>query len=392
MITIPTLAQLYAQVKSDIETEFGNNIPTFGKNALRMLAMVRAAELKVYYLLIGKLQKNIFPDTADSEASGGTLERFGRVKLNRDPFPAQAGQYSCTVSGSIGATIPAQTTFKSNDDSLNPGKLYVLDIAYTLLTLNADVITLRALNAGVESKLLIGDQLTATSPIANVNKIATVAGVVVEPFAQENIEDYRSKVVESYQSEPNGGSPSDFRLWSKDAQGVKQAYPYAKTNAPGEVNLYIEATVSDSIDGLGTPSAQLLADVEEVVTQDPDTSKPIDERGRLPIGVFDVHYLPVTVLPVNVNIANFVGLTAALQTQIENAIKTQIDQIRPFIGGADVLDNKNDILDINRIASTILDVKPGAQFGTITLTVDGNPVTSKVFINGDIPYLNAVTY
>src|SRR4051812_1989999 len=121
MITIPTLVELYNAIKSDLETEFGATIPVVGKSFLRVFAACQAAKLKLYYLTVGKLQKNIFVDTADPESLGGTLERFGRVKLGRNPFPAQAGQYKIGVSGSIGAVIKSSTTFKSDDNSLSPG-------------------------------------------------------------------------------------------------------------------------------------------------------------------------------------------------------------------------------------------------------------------------------
>lgn len=390
MITIPTWAQLYQAVKADLEAEFGSTIPDFGKNALRVFAIVRASELKIYYLAIGKLQKNVFVDTADPESSGGTLERFGRVKLGRNPFPALAGQYSFTVTGVIGSTIPASTTFKTNDDSLNPGRLYVLDSAYTLVS-TSDSVTLRALEAGVDSKLLTGDQVTATAPIVGVNRIATVISIVVDPRAAEDIEDYRSKAEQAYQLEPNGGSASDYRIWAADAQGVKQVYAFAVPGQPWEVNLWVEATEIDSTDGWGTPSPALLATVESVVDQDPDVTKPLNERARRPIGVI-VNYLPVTIKQVSIQITSFVGITGALQTAIFNAVESELSRVRPFVAAADVLENKNDIFDINRIAAIILNVKPGAQFGAIQLTIDATVTPSYTFVNGEIPHLNTITY
>ena len=135
---------------------------------LRALASVQAAKLKLFYLAAAFLQKNLFADTADSESLGGTLERFGRVKLNRNPFPAVPGEYDFDVTGSIGATIPAQSTFKSNDSSSNPGYLYVLDNAVTL-TATTQTVTLRALVAGLDSALEVADTCTSTAPIALVN-------------------------------------------------------------------------------------------------------------------------------------------------------------------------------------------------------------------------------
>jgi len=390
MITIPTLSQLYTDIKSDLESKFTYVIPVFGKNFIRALAAVQAAKLKVYYLAIANLQKNIFIDTADPESVGGTLERFGRIKLGRNPFPATAGQYSVQVSGTIGATIPARTTFITDDDSSNPGKLFILDSAFVLVT-GSDTILLRALEAGTGSRIFTGETLTATTPIADVSQGVLFIGESVSPVDAEDIEDYRDKVTQSYRLEAQGGAVGDYRIWSSDAQGVLRVYPYAKTGFPNEINVFVEATVADSTDGKGTPSGTILTDVENVIELDPDTTKDINERGRRPLGMF-VNVLAVTPLDVIVNIAGFVGITAAKQTAITNAITNALNNTRPYIGGADVLETKNDIFDNNKAINAILTAVPGSIFGAVTINVDSNPVSTYQFVNGDIPYFDSVTY
>ncbi len=389
MITIPTLSELFEDILDDLEAEFNITIPGFGKVFLIALAAVQAAKLKLYYLAIGKLQKNIFIDTADPEASGGTLERFGRIKLGRNPFAATAGQYVVAVTGTVGAVIEASTTFKSNDDTVNPGKLFILDNEYTLV--GSDSITLRALEAGVDSKLVVGEELTATIPIADVDKIVTVTSEAIAPLAAEEIEVYRTVGLQAYQLEPQGGAGSDYIIWAADAQGVLRSYPYAKSGATSEVDLFIEATIADSTDGKGTPSNQLLADVEEVVDFDPDDTRPLDERGRRPLTEI-VNYLAVTIKEVDIEVQGFVGLTAAIETSIFNAIKIVLDDIRPFVASANVLANKNDIIDINKIISIILDAQPGSIFTTVDLMIDSVSVSTFTFEDGDIPHLNSVTY
>ena len=389
MITIPTLAQLYAANIAALEAEFTITIPVFGKSFLRGLAAVQAAKQKLQYLAIANTQKNIFVDTAESESVGGTLQRFGRVKLNRNPFPATAGQYQCAVSGSISAVIAAETTFKSDDDSTSPGKLFILDNAFTFVATTGNIV-LRALEAGTDSKLIVGDTLTATIPIANVNAAATVNSENVAPLAAEDLEVYRDKALAAYRLEPQGGAATDYRLWSYDAQGVQQVYPYAKSGAANEINLYVEATIADSTDGKGTPSQALLDAVEAVVEQDPDTTKPLNERGRRPLGVFEVHYLPVTPKNIDITIASYTGvdITAAVTAALELALSTK----RPFIAGADILADRNDTFDTNNIIAIILNTKPGSVFGAITLTVAGVSVSTYTFTAGNIPYLNSVTF
>lgn len=390
MRNIPTLNELYTDIISDLESQYSATISLVGKVFLRALAMVQAGKLKLFYLAIGLLQKNIFVDTADSESIGGTLERFGRIKLGRNPYPARAGVYVLKVTGSIGAVIKASTTFKSDDSSLNPGFLFVIDNDYTLVA-TTDYITVRALTIGAESKLALLDTLTSTSPIALVNNPVTVYSITTEPLAAEDIEAYRLAIINSYRLEAQGGAATDYRLWSADAQGVRFVYPYAKSGAVCEVDLYIEATVADSTDGKGTPSAQLLLDVEAVVDRSPDTSLDANERGRRPLQVI-VHYLPVTIKTLDIVITGFTGITNDQKTLLLNAITDSVNLIRPFIDAADDLVNRNDTIDNNKIIGVITTQIPGAIFSSVTISVNGVVVSIYNFTLGNIPYLNSITY
>lgn len=391
MITIPTTKEIFNSVLNDLQTEYGVTISLFGKVVLRAYAGVQAAKLRLFYLQLAKLQQNIFPDTAQTELVGGTLERFGRIKINRNPSPPRAGQYDVLVTGSVGATIKALTIFKSDDTSLSPGMLYQLDNDYQF-TATTGNIRLRALTAGTEARLNVNDTLTVTAPIALVNSLAKVTNQHIEPLAAEDIEDYRQDILDSFRLEPQGGAATDYRLWAADAQGVKQVYPYAKTNATSEINLFVEATIADSTDGKGTPSAALLSDVEDVVEFDPDVTLPVNERGRRPLGVFQVHYLPVTIKTIDIVIPSFVGLTPTIQAALLTAITAAINGMRPFVDSCDLLADKNDILDVNKIIAVIVAQQPGASFSTPIIKVNSVAITSYQFVEGNIPHLNSVTY
>lgn len=385
MIVIPTIQQLYSGYKTEIESNLGIQIPPIGKSFIRALCGVLAAKDKLIYLCVASVQKNIFVDTADPEALGGTLERFGRVKLGRNPMPAQAGIYNVTVTGTSGGTIPASTTFKSNDDSLSPGKLFVLDNAFALSGVT-ETISLRALDAGTDSILSIGDKLTATAPIPLVDAIATVLLETGTPLPAQTIEDYRKEVIDSYRLETQGGSASDYRLWSKDAVGIKQVYPYAKSGAPNEVNVFVEATINN-----GVPTTGILTDVAAVIDQNPKIGLQDYERGRRPVGIFAVNVLPVTLREVVISFTGFVDF-ATYQTALQSALTTEIAKIRPFVAGSDVLADRNDTLSVGRINSIIFGVVPNAQLSTVNLSIDGSNITVPFqFIQGNIPHLNTIT-
>lgn len=386
MTTLPTLEELYNDIVTDIETQYGISLPESGKVFLRALASTQAGKLKLYYIATGQLQKNIWVDTADPVAVGGTLERFGYVKLGRYPFPATEGFYSVTITGTPGAIIPAQTQFKSDDSSAAPGFLYILDNAFVLSS-SPDTITLRALTAGTDSKLVITDTLTATAPIVNVSPIAAIAAVTVDPVNAETTEEYRAKALQAYQLNPQGGAAADYRLWGSDAAGVRQIYPYTADGLPNEVNIFVEALPDDSTDGHGTPTGTILTDVANDIEADPDTGV-----GRKPLGVFAVNTTSIVPLPVDITIDSGGTITADQQTLVTAAITEAVFNIRPFIAGIDNAALRNDTITTYGIGTIIINTIGSVIISSISMDVDSVTVSSYNFDNGEIPYINSITY
>jgi hypothetical protein len=391
MATIKTKQQIYDEIVLDLENKLGITLSTFGRVLLRILALVYAGALKLVYLSIGFVQKNVAPDLADPEEKGGTLDRFGLLKLGRRRFPATQAQYTATVTGTTAAVIPAGTTFKSDSNALNAGFLFILDNAYTMPA-GTGTITIRALTAGSESRLVVGNTLTATSPINDVNRGITVATETVIPQAAETVEEYRTKIIQAYRIEPQGGSKGDYRLWGYDAQGTREIYPYTPSGNNNEVTIYVEATIADSTDGRGTPTPAILTDVEDVIEASPDVTLTLAERSRRPLGVFLVNVYPIVLREIDINIASFADLTAGKQATILAAITEALYDVRPFIAGIDIVAERNDIFDTNRISAIVLSALAGSSFGTITMRVDGVIMSSYQFDNGEIPYLDTITY
>ena len=192
-----------------------------------------------------------------------------------------------------------------------------------------------------------------TAPLANVDSEAEVYAATTEPLAAEEIEDYRQAIVDSFRLEPKGGAGTDYILWALDAQGVETVYPYAKTGYANEIVIYVEATIVDSIDQQGTPSAQLLSDVEEVIEYDPDTTLPALERGRRPLGVFNIDFLAISVKDIDIEIVGWTSVTAAQQTSVDTALRAMISEMRPYVASAYPVEEKNDIIDENKIIAKI---------------------------------------
>lgn len=390
MKPIPSIQELHANIAQDLKSRLKLSDDQLRK-VVEAFASVTAGQFKLLYLYLADIQNNIFPDTADLSENGGELERLGQIYLNRDPNPATAGVFKIALSGVKDSVIRSGITFKSNDDSKNPGQLFITDAEYILTGAN-DVIEIRSLKGGVDQDLLVGNELTITEPVIGVEQTVEVSEVVSQPRAAEDIDDYRQAILNAIQLEPQGGAKTDYMVWALDAQGVRRVYPYVKDSNAGVVQVFVEATVEDSTDGEGTPSNELLQDVEAVLEFDPDETKPTHERGRRPIqAVLEV--LPVTLAPVDVDITGLQTRTTAIEDAIETNVREYVRTVRPYIDGGDLARNRNDILYAARLQSVITDVLDSSNFFTdFVVKVDGVPMTANPFSGSQIPYIRNINY
>ena len=283
MNILPTIVQLTDGVIASMNAQFGITIPTT-KSFLRDLATVWGGKIKLLYLFIGFVQKNVWWDLADPVALGGTLERFGFSFLQRLPYAATQGQYICAVSGTSGATIPANTTYLSDPTSLNPNILFILDTAY-VLTGSGDMITLRATVAGSIANLAVANTLTCTKPLVNVLPGATVSSISVSAIDAETPDEYRNAIQQNVLLAPQGGAVPDYIVWASPVAGVANVYPYAASGAVWEEDVFIEAILSDSGGiapdyNFGIPTPTIIANATAAILNDPITG-----MGRKPNGV-----------------------------------------------------------------------------------------------------------
>lgn len=379
MITIPTLVEIRSRLKGYFEGIFGTTITS--RSMLNSFVLVQANESKMQYLALGMIQKNILPDLADTEAKGGTLERFGRAFLNRNPTAPTQGVYVVQVTGTVGAVIPVNQQFLSAGSSLSPNYVFVNDTAVTLASTTQSV-TVRALTGGLESLLNVGDVLSIVSPITNVGTTATVLSITTTPVDGESIDAYRRKIIDAMRLKPGSWSAIDYRLVGSNISGVSQIYAYAISGQPNRVNCFIEGNT------IGVPpSAGVISDVETAI-----------ENVR-PLIVQQVNYVACPLLPINISIVQVTTISSANRALIQTALEDAINGVRPFIGACDILADRKDTISTNYttaytlfLPTEIANAIPSIPFGAVTFTVDGTSETSYQFDNGEVPYLNTISY
>lgn len=396
-MTYPTLKEIFDSISSDLKEAFDISTENDLKRVLTQIAATDAGFLKLLYIALVDVRKNIYPDTADSEENGGTLERAGRIKLGREPIKATQGVYTINITGQIGGTLSEGDQLKSGANSLHPGELFEITEDVTL-TGTSGTVEIQSVLAGLDYELNQGDELFLVKPTANINNLATINTVTTSPTDAETIEEYREQVLKAYRLEPQGGANSDYVYWSQDVTGVRTVYPYTTEGDSGSATIYVEALESYSIDSHGSAPADMILELWDkdnftgVFEQDPDTSKTIYERGRRQLGLTDITLLSVTPKAINITITGLQDTSASVQSSIQDALTEYLYYIRPFIAGVDDVNNKRDTINISGLISTITNVvTAGNTFDAITVSGD---VTSLPFTfeNGDIPYLGTITY
>lgn len=387
---IPSIQQLYTKLVTDIKTSLGI-LSALIKFVINAQSGVLAAQLKLLYLYLNDIQNNQFPDTADTAANGGTLERQGQIYLNRQPFPATDGIYTATVTGVSGSVIDAETTFLSDGGSNAPGNLYIIDNAYTLPS-GTGIITIRALNNGLAYLLNVGDTLTPTAPILGVDTTVTITTVTQSPVDSEPTEVYRQAMLNAIRMRSQWGTKGGYMIASSDANGVRRVFPYVKNGEAGTVQVYVEAITADSTDGHGTPSGALITEVESVIAMNPDTTLPALYRTRILIQA-NLEVLPVAPIPVDITITSLQTTSPSITAAISTNLQTYLYAIRPYIAGADLPRNQNNVLTAVRLQSVVNDTVGNSNtFLAFTMSVNGVPVNIFTFSLANIPYLRSVTY
>jgi uncharacterized phage protein gp47/JayE len=385
-----TILELKDQISKDLRNRLNISDDNL-KKVLDALSGVLAAQFKLAYLGLEDTQRNLYPDTADTFENGGSLNRLGRIYLNREIRPATSAIYRVNVTGVEDSVLRSGLTFKSNIDSENPNKLYILENEYTL-TGTDDTITVRSIGGGLDYFQDNDNNLTITEPVIGVDKTVVInkdgaGSLFQDPVNAETTQEFRNAILNAIQLEPQGGSKSDYRIWASDAAGVRFVYPYVKDGEAGTVQVFVESS-----DNGGVPTQSILDEVEEVINFDPDETRPLSERSRRPIQVY-LEVLPIDPVDVEINITGLIDSSTEIRNAIELNLIAFLKNIRPFVDGADLLRNKNDILFVARLQGVVTDVLDADNFfNDFSMLIDGVTQTSFIFSKEKIPNLINVNY
>lgn len=346
-MSIPSIDDLTSNLSKGFVDGIREKDPSFrdNSNSLRVFdawSLSLAIAIRGFYLYSQDQVLQSTPLTADSirnNPKSGQLENWGELFLKRTPFVAGRGQYVVEVDGN--GEIPLGTILLEQSTQ----KICTVDSVYTVS--GKTNINITSEEVGEAGRLFVGDQLVFTQLIAGVDELAVVTQEIKAPINEEDIEEYRQKVVQSALIKPRGGSIGDIWKYGVEIDGVANIYPYNGTIL-GDAVVYIEADSSVSPDGI--PPTTLINDVKKNVVLNANFQSP------------RISFLPVIRRGYIVDITGLSDPTK--QSLCEDLVRQYFSTKRPFIDGVDRLADKNKGLIFK--ASIFGDVFNGIQPAIIT--------------------------
>ena len=389
-ITIPTTQQMVDDNIANIKGQINQTTPDNDKAFNKVIANTQAMQdAQLYRYAIEKAKQN-FALTA----TGDDLDLIGQ-EYDVIRKVAEASELTVQATGTNGTIIPLSTDFIGDPNA-------ILYFSTELATVAAGITDFDIISdqLGVSGNLEVGDTLTIGTQIAGLDASVEVT-VIVNLGVEEEVDDvYRLRILDEIRTQGGGGNTADYRKWSQEVAGVARAYPYAglpfgstSTSTPPDRTVYIEADVSIDADGIA-PS-NMLDDVRDSITTDPDTG-----IARQPLGLTDdtLYVESISRISIFTEIRNL-DVDAAIESQVKSdiadAIELYLRSIAPYVPGLDPIEERMDTITDPVMSSIVQDVV-GAAGGSVEAVsfglTSGTSIPTYTLNPGELVKSGGITY
>lgn len=348
-VNIPTTKELFEQNLSNYEQKINQESPLNDRAFLRVSSQNEAGAFTILY----KYGQERALQNLVQTATGSDLDLLGS-EYDTPRNPATAAEFTATLPATTGTIIPGTTIFTG----VNNGVQYIT-IGSSTSVGGIATLVLRSTETGETGNLSVSDTLKIQTQISGATTTATITVENITGASEETDEAYRARILEVIQNPPQGGATTDYRIWAKTVSGVKNAFPYSGLTNPGDITVYVEATVAVSPPD-GIPNSGLLDQVEDAILYD-DSGL----RTRMPLGVANLFVEPITRIPLYTNITGLsVDNEAAVKVDIDSALDSYFRAREPFIQGLTLQQKKSDTITAPDVGSIVNDVVRAAG-GTV---------------------------
>ena len=386
--TKPTIKEIYNTIISDYTTRTKQEVPILKRALIKCFAYAIAGVVYFIWNYAEWQYLQIFIETCEFEA----LKRWGNLVdityksgvktilsiklLNVSKTEISAGTiWKNLDNGLIYKSISTVSNINNNNSSSNSTN------SSTIL------LNVECSQSGSSGNLSNGSVLNLTNPIAGLPETATVSETIATGTDDEEVETYRTRVINRYKRKPQGGSAIDYYDWSTEVSGIVDCFPYVLQN--GIITLYLVASGS----GLSrTPTGQIqpntfpqwqngqmidligygqfLSVAKAINSSDSDTNT----NDRRPLNT-QVQLLAPNYTEYKVEIVDLDPISDSIIKSIKQALIDELDSKKPNLKALGYTVN-NATINSNQLSSTvqnIIDTNDGS-FTSFSLKNSNNEV------------------
>lgn len=399
-LSTPSTAQIADNILAQIEASISQTVPLLPKAFVRVLAKALAGVFTLLYKYAGFIFLQMFVTHAsmrETVINGRTVQplvEWGRLVGVGEPEPATRAELLIEITVEVQTgSLPAgsQLLFASTGVVYLTTAAVALDAATKQVTIRASSDQQGGGGEGSIGNLEPDDIVSFASPLPNVARDAIVISQSVTGADGESEEAYRARILRRFQRRPQGGAYADYQAWGEEVAGIVNVYPY--TGAPGEVDVYVEATEASSGSPDGIPTAAQLTAVAESIELDQDglaSRRPVNGA----VNVLAISRVEFDLEIEGLHVPAETGLDdATVQGAISDAVDEYLRAREPFIVGLSVLPRRDRITlaavsGVADEAATAL----GASITSVTLNLGGSETAAYTLGNGEKAKLGAITW
>ena len=224
--TIKEIYDAFIAKYTILRTKNGDNSPILSKAAIKSLGYAIAGVCGELWQLSVWIYKQCFPQTCGLAA----LKFWGNL-IGVDYKNGETANLSVKLTDVNAQNLPAGVIYKE----LNSGLIF--KTASQVATVEGEITaTVICTSPGSVGNLPAGTVLNIANPIDGIPSTAIVTAVTIEGTADEELEEYRKRVLYKFHNKSQSGSPLDYYTWTMEVSGIVDALPYVLEE--GTVTIY----------------------------------------------------------------------------------------------------------------------------------------------------------
>ena len=269
----PSLSDLVASVRSDVETRVAGSTPGVRRTVLGALATALAGAVHGVYGALAARASQSVPYTATDTHLDGWGSLWG---VTRKQPTAASG--TATATGASGVLIAAGTRLQSA-----AGAVYSVDVDVSTAGGTASF-QLTAVDVGSLGNQPAGAVLTwVNTPTGLASTVTIGADGLAGGTNLESDDGLRARLLARIQAPGHGGNADDYLNWALEVPAITRAWVFPLYDGPGTVRVYVANdayTGADLAAGGDVAAAQSYVDARRPVTATVEvvapTAAPVD--------------------------------------------------------------------------------------------------------------------